>query len=134
MQRQYDGGAAAGEPGGSKIAASSRCASAGAASVPPMTGRAFAVTTYVGGQTEPSQEAQIRADARGGSRYDALLDISNQITDQRAAGQPVRRSFKSWLPPLPGGGEAGEQTLIAPWGLPIIEQRELGLQAMRILA
>ncbi len=55
------------------------------------------------------QEAQIRADARGGSRYDALLDIFEpDMTSARL--DSLFADLKSWLPSLlsQGGGEAGE--------------------------
>ena len=81
------------------------------------------------------QEAQIRADARGGSRYDALLDIFEpDMTSARL--DSLFADLKSWLPSLLSQAveKQAKQTLIAPQGpFPIAEQRELGLQAMRIL-
>ncbi len=63
------------------------------------------------------QEAQIRADAGGGSRYDALLDIFEpDMTSARL--DSLFADLKSWLPSLlsRGGGEAGEADANRPAG------------------
>ncbi len=69
------------------------------------------------------------------SRYDALLDIFEpDMTSARL--DSLFADLKSWLPSLLSQAveKQAKQTLIAPAGaFPIAEQRELGLQAMRIL-
>ena len=81
------------------------------------------------------EEAQIRAAAKGGSRYDALLDIFEP--DMTSARLDVLfADLKSWLPSLlEKAVEKQAQTpLIEPQGpFPIADQRELGLEAMRVL-
>lgn len=81
------------------------------------------------------EEAQIRAAAKGGSRYDALLDIFEP--DMTSARLDVLfADLKSWLPSLlEKAVEKQAQTpLIEPQGpFPITDQRELGLEAMRVL-
>ena len=81
------------------------------------------------------EEAQIRAAAKGGSRYDALLDIFEP--DMTSARLDVLfADLKSWLPSLlETVVEKQAQTpLIEPQGpFPIADQRELGLEAMRVL-
>lgn len=71
----------------------------------------------------------------GGSRYDALLDIFEpDMTSARL--DSLFADLKSWLPSLLSQAveKQAKQTLITPQGpFPIAEQRELGLQAMRIL-
>ena len=64
------------------------------------------------------QEAQIRADAGGGSRYDALLDIFEpDMTSARL--DSLFSDLKSWLPSLLSRAveKQAKQTLIAPQGL-----------------
>ncbi len=64
------------------------------------------------------QEAQIRADARGGSRHDALLDIFEpDMTSARL--DSLFADLKSWLPSLLRQAVAKQatQTLLAPQGL-----------------
>ncbi|STW36301.1 thermostable carboxypeptidase 1 [Klebsiella pneumoniae] len=82
------------------------------------------------------QEAQIRADARGGSRLRRRwLDIFEPDMTTRGLDS-LFADLKSWLPSLLSQAveKQAKQTLIAPQGpFPIAEQRELGLQAMRIL-
>jgi hypothetical protein len=74
------------------------------------------------------EEAQIRADAKGGSRYDALLDIFEP--DMTSARLDVLfADLKSWLPSLlEKVVEKQAQTpLIAPQGrFRLLNQRELG--------
>jgi len=81
------------------------------------------------------EEAQIRAAAKGCSRYDALLDIFEP--DMTSARLDVLfADLKSWLPTLlEKVVEKQAQTpLIEPQGpFPIADQRELGLEAMRVL-
>jgi len=81
------------------------------------------------------EEAQIRAAAKGGSRYDALLDIFEpDMTSARLV--VLFADLKSWLPSLlEKVVEKQAQTpLIEPQGpFPIADQRELGLEAMRVL-
>ncbi|VFS55639.1 Putative metalloprotease ypwA [Raoultella planticola] len=77
----------------------------------------------------------IRAGAKGGSRYDALLDIFEP--DMTSARLDVLfADLKSWLPTLLAS-VVEKQSLnppVAPQGpFPIAGQRELGLEAMRIL-
>ncbi|ENP7127134.1 carboxypeptidase M32 [Raoultella sp. YJ] len=81
------------------------------------------------------EEAAIRAGAKGGSRYDALLDIFEP--DMTSARLDVLfADLKSWLPTLLAS-VVEKQSLnppVAPQGpFPIAGQRELGLEAMRIL-
>jgi carboxypeptidase Taq len=80
------------------------------------------------------EEAQIRADARGGSRYDALLDIFEpDMTSARL--DSLFADLKSWLPSLlrQAVDKQATRTLSPRRAVPDPEQRELGLQAMRIL-
>lgn len=81
------------------------------------------------------EEAQIRAAAKDCSRYDALLDIFEP--DMTSARLDVLfADLKSWLPTLlEKVVEKQAQTpLIEPQGpFPIADQRELGLEAMRVL-
>ncbi len=65
------------------------------------------------------QEAQIRADAGGGSRYDALLDIFEpDMTSARL--DSLFADLKSWLPSLLSRAveKQAKQTLIAPQAFP----------------
>jgi len=81
------------------------------------------------------EEAQIRAAAKGCSRYDALLDIFEpDMTSTRL--DVLFADLKSWLPTLlEKVVEKQAQTpLLEPQGpFPIADQRELGLEAMRVL-
>lgn len=81
------------------------------------------------------EEAQIRAAAKDCSRYDALLDIFEP--DMTSARLDVLfADLKSWLPTLlEKVVEKQAQTpLLEPQGpFPIADQRELGLEAMRVL-
>jgi len=81
------------------------------------------------------EEAQIRADAKGCSRYDALLDIFEP--DMTSARLDVLfADLKSWLPSLLANvvDKQAQKTLLEPQGpFAITDQRELGLEAMRVL-
>ncbi|MEN0616139.1 carboxypeptidase M32 [Klebsiella indica] len=81
------------------------------------------------------EEAQIRAAAKGCSRYDALLDIFEP--DMTSARLDVLfADLKSWLPSLLAQvvEKQAHTPLIAPEGpFPIADQRELGLETMRVL-
>ena len=81
------------------------------------------------------QEAHIRAEAKGCSPYDALLDIFEP--DMTSARLDVLfADLKSWLPDLLTKvvDKQSRETLIAPQGpFPTATQRELGLEAMNLL-
>lgn len=81
------------------------------------------------------EEARLRADARGCSPYDALLDLYEpDMTSARL--DSLFGSLKSWLPDLlkQVTDKQAQQTLIAPQGpFPIATQRELGIDAMTLL-
>ncbi|QOV66744.1 carboxypeptidase M32 [Citrobacter sp. BDA59-3] len=81
------------------------------------------------------EEAKIRAQAKGCSPYDALLDIFEP--DMTSARLDVLfADLKSWLPDLLQRvvDKQSRETLIAPVGpFPIATQRELGLEAMTLL-
>jgi carboxypeptidase Taq len=81
------------------------------------------------------EEARLRAAAKGGSPYDALLDkFEPDMTSARL--DELFGEVKSWLPDLLNRAVAkqAQQTLIAPQGpFPQAVQRELGLQAMQVL-
>ncbi|KNC90392.1 carboxypeptidase M32 [Trabulsiella odontotermitis] len=81
------------------------------------------------------EEARIRAEAKGVSRYDALLDIFEP--DMTSARLDVLfADLKSWLPDLLAQAveKQSRQTLIAPQGpFPTEKQRESGLEVMRML-
>ncbi|MFP2421285.1 carboxypeptidase M32 [Pseudescherichia vulneris] len=81
------------------------------------------------------EEAKIRAEASGGSRYDALLDLYEPgMTSQRL--DVLFADLKSWLPDLLQTvvDKQANRTLINPQGpFPTESQRELGLQAMTML-
>lgn len=81
------------------------------------------------------EEAKIRAEASGGSRYDALLDIYEPgMTSQRL--DVLFADLKSWLPDLLQTvvDKQASRKLINPQGpFPTESQRELGLQAMTML-
>lgn len=78
------------------------------------------------------EEARLRADAKGCSPYDALLDIFEP--EMTSAQLDVLFSdVKNWLPDLLSKAVAkqSQQTLIAPVGpFPTAVQRELGLETM----
>jgi carboxypeptidase Taq len=109
------GGAAAGEPGGGKIAGRQplRACLAQPASGERLAGFADNLREVVKLSRE---EAQIRADAKGGSRYDALLDIFEpDMTSARLdACSPISNPG---CPAAASGRKAGDATLIAPQGL-----------------
>ncbi len=81
------------------------------------------------------QEAALRAEAKGCSPYDALLDIFEP--DMTSARLDVLfADLKSWLPSLLANvvEKQAQHPLIEPQGpFPIADQRELGLEAMRVL-
>ena len=81
------------------------------------------------------EEAKIRAQAKGCSPYDALLDIFEP--DMTSARLDVLfADLKSWLPDLLQRvvDKQSRETLIAPVGpFPVATQRELGLEAMTLL-
>jgi carboxypeptidase Taq len=81
------------------------------------------------------EEAKIRAQAKGCSPYDALLDIFEP--DMTSARLDVLfADLKSWLPDLLQRvvEKQSRETLIAPVGpFPVATQRELGLEAMTLL-
>ncbi|MBS6741323.1 MAG: carboxypeptidase M32 [Enterobacteriaceae bacterium] len=81
------------------------------------------------------EEAKIRAQAKGCSPYDALLDIFEP--DMTSARLDVLfADLKSWLPDLLQRvvDKQSRETLIAPVGpFPVTTQRELGLEAMTLL-
>ncbi|RBP14670.1 carboxypeptidase M32 [Pseudocitrobacter faecalis] len=81
------------------------------------------------------EEARIRAQAKGCSPYDALLDIFEP--DMTSARLDVLfGDLKSWLPGLLTSAveKQASKTLIAPQGpFPIENQRQLGLEAMKRL-
>ncbi|HID9037936.1 TPA: carboxypeptidase M32 [Klebsiella variicola] len=135
MQRQYDQAALLPESlVEAKSLAGSRCEHAWRSQRPANDWAGFADNLREVVKLS-RQEAQIRADARGGSRYDALLDIFEpDMTSTRL--DSLFADLKSWLPSLLRQAVAKQatQTLLAPQGpFPIAAQRELGLQAMRIL-
>nr|WP_318381819.1 carboxypeptidase M32 [uncultured Enterobacter sp.] len=78
------------------------------------------------------EEARLRADAKGCSPYDALLDIFEP--DMTSAQLDVLfADLKSWLPDLlsRATNKQSQHPLIAPQGpFSIDQQRELGLEAM----
>ncbi|MEO9384147.1 carboxypeptidase M32 [Chromobacterium phragmitis] len=81
------------------------------------------------------QEAALLAEACGGSRYDALLDKY----EPGMKSADIARIFddvKSWLPGLIEAVRAKQaaEAVIAPSGpFPVERQRELGLEAMKLL-
>lgn len=81
------------------------------------------------------EEARIRAQAKGCSPYDALLDIFEP--DMTSARLDVLfGDLKSWLPELLtiAVEKQASKTLIAPQGpFPVENQRRLGLEAMKRL-
>ncbi|MER1978457.1 carboxypeptidase M32 [Pseudocitrobacter faecalis] len=81
------------------------------------------------------EEARIRAQAKGCSPYDALLDIFEP--DMTSARLDVLfGDLKSWLPGLLTSAveKQASKTLIAPQGpFPVENQRQLGLEAMKRL-
>ncbi|WP_407732743.1 carboxypeptidase M32 [Pseudocitrobacter faecalis] len=81
------------------------------------------------------EEARIRAQAKGCSPYDALLDIFEP--DMTSARLDVLfGDLKSWLPGLLTSAveKQASKTLIAPQGpFPIENQRQLGLETMKRL-
>lgn len=81
------------------------------------------------------EEAKIRAEAHGSSRYDALLDIYEPgMTSARL--DVLFADLKSWLPELLQAVEKKQsaQTLIDPQGpFPTQTQRQLGLETMALL-
>ena len=81
------------------------------------------------------EEAKIRAEASGSSRYDALLDIYEPgMTSARLDG--LFSGLKSWLPELLQNvvDKQANQKLIDPVGpFPTENQRQLGLEAMTLL-
>lgn len=81
------------------------------------------------------EEATIRAQAKGCSPYDALLDIFEP--DMTSARLDVLfADLKSWLPDLLQRvvDKQSRERLIAPDGpFPVATQRELGLEAMTLL-
>lgn len=78
------------------------------------------------------EEARLRADAKGCSPYDALLDIFEpEMTSAQL--DVLFADVKNWLPDLLTRAVAkqSQQTLIAPVGpFPTAVQRELGLETM----
>lgn len=135
MQRQYDQAALLPESlVEAKSLAGSRCEHAWRSQRPANDWAGFAENLREVVRLS-REEAQIRADSRGGSRYDALLDIFEpDMTSARL--DSLFADLKSWLPSLlrQAVDKQATRTLIAPQGpFPIPEQRELGLQAMRIL-
>ena len=81
------------------------------------------------------EEARLRADVKGCSPYDALLDIYEpDMTSAQLDG--LFADLKSWLPDLLNRVVARQspQSLIAPVGpFPTAVQRELGLETMSVL-
>lgn len=81
------------------------------------------------------EEARIRAQSKGCSPYDALLDIFEP--DMTSARLDVLfGDLKSWLPKLLTSAveKQASKTLIAPQGpFPVENQRQLGLEAMKRL-
>lgn len=81
------------------------------------------------------EEAHIRAQAKGGSPYDALLDIFEP--DMTSARLDILfGDLKTWLPDLLAKAteKQASKTLLTPQGpFPIESQRQLGLAAMQRL-
>lgn len=81
------------------------------------------------------EEARLRAQVKGGTPYDALLDIYEpEMTSAQLDG--LFADLKSWLPDLLSRVVArqSQQSLIAPVGpFPTAVQRELGLETMSVL-
>ncbi|MBE5251684.1 carboxypeptidase M32 [Mixta mediterraneensis] len=81
------------------------------------------------------EEAQLRAEANGSSRYDALLDIFEPgMTSAKL--DSTFGELKTWLPELLQQvvEKQAQQTVIHPRGpFPIHTQRELGLHIMKAL-
>ncbi len=97
MQRQYDQAALLPESlVEAKSLAGSRCEHAWRSQRPANDWTGFADNLREVVRLS-RQEAQIRADARGGSRYDALLDIFEpDMTSARL--DSLFADLKSWLP------------------------------------
>lgn len=136
MQRQYDQAALLPESlVEAKSLAGSRCEHAWRSQRPANDWTGFADNLREVVRLS-RQEAQIRADARGGSRYDALLDIFEpDMTSARL--DSLFADLKSWLPSLLSQAveKQAKQTLIAPQGpFPIAEQRELACRRCVSLA
>ncbi len=117
MQRQYDQAALLPESlVEAKSLAGSRCEHAWRSQRPANDWTGFADNLREVVRLS-RQEAQIRADARGGSRYDALLDIFEpDMTSARL--DSLFADLKSWLPSLLSQAveKQAKQTLIAPQG------------------
>ena len=81
------------------------------------------------------EEAQLRAAAKGCSPYDALLDVFEpDMTSARL--DTLFADLKSWLPDLLQrvADKQSRETLVDPVGpFPVATQRELGLEAMKML-
>lgn len=81
------------------------------------------------------EEARLRAEARGGSRYDALLDIFEPgMTSKRL--DTLFADLKSWLPELLATvvDKQASQRVATPQGpFPTESQRQVGLEAMKML-
>ncbi|AKM87426.1 carboxypeptidase M32 [Enterobacter ludwigii] len=81
------------------------------------------------------EEARLRAEAKGCSPYDALLDIFEP--DMTSARLDVLfAEMKSWLPDLLANvvEKQAQQSFVPPQGpFPTATQRELGLEAMKML-
>ena len=134
MQRQYDQAALLPESlVEAKSLAGSRCEHAWRSQRPANDWAGFAENLREVVRLS-REEAQIRADTRGGSRYDALLDIFEpDMTSARLDSLFADLSLATF-PAAASGRQAGDANLDRPAGpFPIPEQRELGLQAMRIL-
>lgn len=81
------------------------------------------------------EEAQLRADANGSSRYDALLDVFEPgMTSAKL--DSTFGELKTWLPDLLQQvvEKQSQQEIIHPKGpFPVNAQRELGLDIMKVL-
>ena len=80
------------------------------------------------------EEAQLRAEALGVSRYDALLDVFEPGMTSTQLDQTFG-DLKSWLPDLLQKALAQQQTVIEPLVGPfaIESQKQLGLSVMKTL-
>ena len=81
------------------------------------------------------EEAQLRADANGSSRYDALLDVFEPSMTS-AKLDSTFGELKTWLPDLLQQvvEKQSQQEIIHPKGpFPVNAQRELGLDIMKVL-
>lgn len=81
------------------------------------------------------EEAQIRAEVTGLSRYDAMLDLYEPGTNSQALDH-VFREIKSWLPGLIDqviDQQQAEQVILPQGHYPAAQQKALGLEVMKLL-